>query len=71
LYLGKGMMIDHLLLSRSLLPYYRGTEIHNEVLHDESSAFATDEKYPESDHAPVIAIFELPNENLFSSPREE
>ncbi len=56
---GKGVMIDHVLISRSLLPSYRHSEIHNEVLHDESAAFATDEKFPESDHAPVVAEFEL------------
>lgn len=59
-HMGKGQMIDHLLVSRSLLQYHRGTEIHNELLHDESISFATDVKYPESDHAPVIAEFELP-----------
>jgi exonuclease III len=61
LYLGKGRMIDHLLASRSLLAYYKGSEIHNELLHDESIAFATDKKYPESDHAPIICDFELPD----------
>jgi endonuclease/exonuclease/phosphatase family metal-dependent hydrolase len=61
LYLGKGQMIDHVLVSRSLLEFYRGSEIHNELLHDENVAFAHDEKYPESDHAPVVAHFELPN----------
>jgi exonuclease III len=34
-------------------------QIHNEVLHDESIAFATDRQYPESDHAPVVATFEF------------
>lgn len=57
---GQGNMLDHILVSRSLLAFYKGTEIHNELLHDESSAFATDKKFPESDHAPVIAEFELP-----------
>lgn len=60
LYHGKGEMIDHLLSSRALLEFYRGSEIHNELLHDESAAFAMDIKYPESDHAPVLAHFELP-----------
>lgn len=60
LHLGKGKMIDHLLISRTLLAHYRGAEVHNELLHDESIAFASDVKYPESDHAPVIAEFELP-----------
>ena len=56
---GRREMLDHLLISRSLLASYRGTEIHNETLHDESIAFATDIKFPESDHAPVVARFEL------------
>jgi predicted extracellular nuclease len=60
-HLGRKEMIDHLLVSRSLLRYHRRSEIHNELLHDESAAFATDEKYPESDHAPVIAEFEVPS----------
>lgn len=54
---GKGEMIDHLMVSRNMLQYYKGTEIHNETLPDESIAFAYDTKYPESDHAPVVAEF--------------
>ena len=61
LHYGQGKMLDHLLISRSLLAHYRGSEIHNELLHDESVAFGTDVKFPESDHAPVIAAFELPD----------
>jgi endonuclease/exonuclease/phosphatase family metal-dependent hydrolase len=57
---GRGEMIDHILFSRPMLPHYRTTEIHNEILHDESIAFATDLKFPESDHAPVVAEFDLP-----------
>ena len=57
---GRGEMIDHLLVSRQMLAYYKHTEIHNEILHDESIAFAIDKKYPESDHAPVIAEFNIP-----------
>jgi endonuclease/exonuclease/phosphatase family metal-dependent hydrolase len=57
---GKPNMLDHVLVSRPLLQHYRGTEIHNETLHDESIAFATDTQYPESDHAPVVAEFDLP-----------
>lgn len=56
---GRPNMLDHLLISRSLLPFYRTTEIHNELLHDESIAFADDKKFPESDHAPVIAELEI------------
>jgi predicted extracellular nuclease len=54
---GKAQMLDHMLVTRNLLASYRGSEIHNEVLHDESAAFAVDRKYPESDHAPVAATF--------------
>jgi predicted extracellular nuclease len=57
---GKGRMLDHILASRSLMAYYRGAEIHNELLHDESSAGATDQLYPESDHAPLVTEFALP-----------
>jgi exonuclease III len=57
---GKERMLDHLLVSRNLLAHYKGAEIHNELLHDESIAFATDKQFPESDHAPVVAEFELP-----------
>ena len=56
---GRGTMLDHIMVSRALLVNYRSTEIHNELLHDESLAFRTDIKYPESDHAPVIAEFEF------------
>ncbi|MEV0730924.1 endonuclease/exonuclease/phosphatase family protein [Polymorphospora sp. NPDC050346] len=54
---GHGEMLDHMLVTRNLLAHYRGSEIHNEILHDESAAFGTDRKYPESDHAPVVATF--------------
>jgi exonuclease III len=48
-----------MLISRNLLAYYGGSEIHNEILHDESVAFAIERKYPESDHAPVVATFDF------------
>lgn len=56
---GGKYMLDHVFISRSMLPSYEDTEIHNETLADESVAFATDEKFPASDHAPVIASFRL------------
>ncbi len=37
---GHGEMLDHLLVTRNLLAHYRGSEIHNEIRHDESAAFA-------------------------------
>jgi endonuclease/exonuclease/phosphatase family metal-dependent hydrolase len=56
---GRGQMLDHMLVTRNLLAAYQGSEIHNELLHDESAAFATDRKFPESDHAPVVASFDF------------
>jgi predicted extracellular nuclease len=56
---GRGEMLDHMLVTRNLLACFRGSEIHNELLHDESQSFATDVKFPESDHAPVVATFDL------------
>jgi endonuclease/exonuclease/phosphatase family metal-dependent hydrolase len=56
---GRGQMLDHMLITRNLLADYRGSEIHNELLHDESAAFAVDRKFPESDHAPVVATFDF------------
>jgi hypothetical protein len=56
---GKVQMLDHMLITRNLLAAYHGSEIHSEILHDESTAFATDVKYPESDHAPVVATFDF------------
>jgi hypothetical protein len=57
---GRGEMLDHMLITRNLLAHYRGSEIHNELLHDESAEFAIDRKYPESDHAPAVATFDFP-----------
>ncbi len=58
-HLGKGEMLDHILVSRSLFSFFKGAEIHNEALPDESGAFRTDDKFPESDHAPVVAVFDI------------
>jgi endonuclease/exonuclease/phosphatase family metal-dependent hydrolase len=58
-HIGKGQMLDHVVASRPLLQYFRGAEIHNEALPDESGAFRTDTLFPESDHAPVVATFGL------------
>ena len=42
-----------------MLNVYVRSEIHNETLHDESISFAFDTKFPESDHAPFIAEFDV------------
>jgi endonuclease/exonuclease/phosphatase family metal-dependent hydrolase len=59
IHLGRGVMLDHIFASRPMLRYFRGAEIHNEVLPDESGAFRTDTQFPESDHAPVVAEFNI------------
>lgn len=56
---GDKRMLDHMLISRALMQFYSHSEIHNETLHDESIAFATDKKFPESDHAPFIGEFDV------------
>lgn len=58
-HLGQGQMLDHIVASRQLIRYFRRAEIHNEALPDESGAFRQDVKFPESDHAPLVAEFEL------------
>ncbi len=59
LHLGHGAMLDHVIVSRGLLGHFTHAEIHNEALPDESGAFRVDTQFPESDHAPVVAQFEL------------
>jgi endonuclease/exonuclease/phosphatase family metal-dependent hydrolase len=59
LHLGKGEMLDHIVASRGLLAFFDHAEVHNEILPDESGAFHTDVKFPESDHAPVVAEFTI------------
>ena len=57
LHQGQGNLLDHILISQPLLAVYTGAEIHNENLHDESLPFSFDTKFPESDHAGFVAIF--------------
>ena len=52
-------MLDHMLVTRNLLAHYRGSEIHNEVLHDESAAFADRPQVPRVRPRPVVATFEF------------
>ncbi len=55
---GRGNLLDHMLISRRMMSGFIAAEIHNEMIHDESIAFATDNKFPESDHAPMVAEFD-------------
>lgn len=59
LYHGEKRLLDHMLISRPLVEYYKGAEIHNEILHDESVRHAYDTKFPESDHAPFVGSFDF------------
>jgi endonuclease/exonuclease/phosphatase family metal-dependent hydrolase len=54
---GKGNLLDHMLISQSMYHLFVKADIFNENLHDESLPFASDIKYPESDHAPFLATF--------------
>ncbi len=56
---GKGNLLDHILISFSLLSHFRHAQIYNENLHDESLRYAYDTKYPESDHAAFVAELDL------------
>ena len=56
---GKKNMLDHLMVSQHMMCCFRGVEIHNEIVRDESMAFAFDKKFPSSDHAPVVAEFDM------------
>ncbi|MEL7313307.1 MAG: endonuclease, partial [Pseudomonadota bacterium] len=56
---GQKNLLDHLLVSQGLLAHYETTEIHNELVRDETTAFAFDTKFPASDHAPIVASFDV------------
>ncbi len=54
---GHYQMLDHIVVSRPLLAYYRGIEIHNETLSDEVAAGTLLDGSLESFHAPIVATF--------------
>lgn len=56
---GRPLMLDHILVSRSLLAHFRSLQIHNEVLADELIGFAKIDRPPESMHAPIVAEFDF------------
>lgn len=64
---GEAVILDHLLVSRGLLGWFRGADIHNEALGDELVAHANVAHSPESYHAPLVATFEWP-EKLDGEP---
>lgn len=54
---GRHQMLDHIMVSRPLMGHYLGSEIHNEALTDEVTAYG--KPSPLSYHAPVAAEFDL------------
>lgn len=61
LHAGQPAMLDHILVSRSLLSWFEEAEIHNEALADEVVGSANTIPSAESYHAPVVATFTLPD----------
>ena len=57
---GRRVLLDHILVSRSLLGWYLGAEIHNEAVGDELVSPATIDGTPETYHAPMVAEFQVP-----------
>ncbi|MCS6779418.1 MAG: endonuclease/exonuclease/phosphatase family protein [Geminicoccaceae bacterium] len=57
---GRRLTLDHILLSRPLLAFFRGLEVHNETLDDELAPSERVERATESYHAPVVASFAFP-----------
>ena len=61
LHKGHGNLLDHVIVSQEFYSHWSNPKIFNELPPDESMTFATDDKYPESDHAPVNAYFSVPD----------
>ncbi|CAA7622514.1 conserved hypothetical protein [Candidatus Terasakiella magnetica] len=57
---GRPVMLDHILVSRTLLGWYLGAELHNEALGDELVSPALVRDTPETYHAPLVAEFAPP-----------
>jgi endonuclease/exonuclease/phosphatase family metal-dependent hydrolase len=53
------LMLDHILVSHTLLGFFRHLEIHNEALADELVGYAKMDKPPDSFHAPMVAELAL------------
>jgi endonuclease/exonuclease/phosphatase family metal-dependent hydrolase len=58
---GRRQMLDHILVSRALLGWFRSIEIHNEDLGEEIAMHYGVQGPPESLHAPLVAAFEDPS----------
>ncbi|HIJ62859.1 MAG TPA: endonuclease [Rhodospirillaceae bacterium] len=56
---GRRLMLDHILVSRRLLGWYRSAEVHNEALGDELVSPSLIAAPPDSYHAAMVAEFDL------------
>lgn len=56
---GRPQMLDHLLVSRAMLAWLRGVEVHNEALGDELVTPQSVVGSAESFHAPLVAEFHI------------
>lgn len=59
LHFGQALMLDHIMVSRSMLARFRKADIHNELLTDELVAFFAGRRDADSFHAPIVAEFAL------------
>lgn len=66
---GRPQMLDHVLVSRPLLAWYRTIEVHNEALGDELVTAHRVTASPESFHAPLVAEFRLLDSGLGDGPK--
>lgn len=56
---GRPVMLDHMLVSRTLFDRFKRIDIHNEVLKDELTDYQRGENLAVSHHAPIVASFDL------------
>lgn len=56
---GRPLMLDHILVSRTLQAAIRSIEVHNEALGDEALAYAKVDRPPGSQHAALVADLAL------------
>ena len=54
---GRPQMVDHILVNRPMLSFFKSIEVHNETLNDELVSFSKLENSPDSHHAPLVAEF--------------
>ncbi len=60
---GRAQMLDHILANRPALQLFRGMEAHNEAVSDEFLTLARVRQEPGSPHAPIVAEFDMRNED--------